>query len=76
MIKRLNDLHWGQFLYSKIQFIFTIAILVGVYKTSLLLKIIVIIISIIGAFYGGYLFNKYFRKDFQKEAYKDTLYKK
>jgi len=76
LIKRLRDLHWGQFLWSKISFIITIAIFVGVYKFNTLVKIIIMIIAIIGAFGGGNIFNKYLRKDFQKELYKDTLIKK
>lgn len=73
--KLINWIHWAQFVFSKGQFILTLLILIKVYKTTLLQKIIIIIVTIIVFLIIGYLFDRYFREDFQKKAYKNTLIK-
>lgn len=74
--KLINWIHWAQFIFSKGQFMLTLLILIKVYKTTLLQKVLILVGSIIIFLIVGYIFDKYFREDFQKNAYKNTLYKK
>lgn len=71
----INLFHWGAFVISKVQFIVTLLILIKVYETTSLQKVIITVIAVYCIRMIGYFFDKYFREDFQKQAYKNTLYK-
>lgn len=71
--KQINIIHWGQFVISKVQFLFTLAILLGVYKTTKLQKVLILVGGFIAIWIIGWVFNKLFREGFLKEQFKDVL---
>jgi hypothetical protein len=73
IIKRFHAFHWGQFLVSKIQFVFTLLILIKVYDFPLWLDILIIVGGVIITQICGEIWVRYFKKSFHNENYRELI---
>lgn len=71
----LNRLSWGQFLISKIQFIFTLVILLKVFDVKPMAYIIFGFVALVFTYFIGYLFDKYMKEDYHAKYYGNYKFK-
>jgi len=68
-----HHIHWGQFLISKVQFLFTLLILVKVYNFSLVTNIIILTSGILIVWLSGYIWVNHFKDEFQSRFFKGVF---
>ena len=73
ILEFIYELHWGQFIVGKLQFIVTLLVLVKVYNWSIWLNAIIVIGGILFTWLSGKLWSKYFKEDFQYKMFKGAL---
>ncbi len=71
--KGLNQFNWGQFVVSKVQFVFTLLIFLKIYEVSLIITVLLVVVMLILTWIIGVIFDKKLRVRFQKENYKGVF---
>jgi len=68
----VNTFTWGQFIVSKVQFLVTLTILLGVFKVKMWICFAMMPILLVLIYVIGHIFNKHFRQHFMEEQFKDV----